>query len=144
MVARNCTRGGRGARGSFDVRIGIAPSSQSSPRQDASGRENFRRSLRRRCLRTLTSGSTLEGLKFGTFQASPPGVDSLTRRERTVKPDAIVWRGDASLPLEQQGVKILGVPIGQPECVRHFLSLKSVEHVERIPQVGDRRHGCSC
>ena len=44
------------------------------------------------------------------------------------------------LALEQQGVKILGVPVGQPEYVRLFLSLKSVEHetlFERIPQVGD-------
>ena len=57
-----------------------------------------------------------------------------------MKPDAIVWRGDASLPLEQQGVKILGVPVGQPDYVRHFLSVKSTEHetlFERIPQVGD-------
>ena len=45
---------GRGARGSFEahaVRIGIAPSSQSSPQQDASGRENFRGP--RRCFRDL-------------------------------------------------------------------------------------------
>ena len=39
------------------------------------------------------------------------------RSARVVKPDAIVWRGDVSLPLEQQ-----------PEYVRHFLSVKSVEH----------------
>ena len=74
----------------------------------------------------------------------PPGTNSLTRSARVVKPDAVVWRGDASLPLEQQGVKILGVPVGQPEFVRHFVSLKSVEHetlFERIPQVGDTQAG---
>ena len=72
-------------------------------------------------------------LHFGKTQVwnragvAPPGINSLTRSARVVKPDFIVWRGDASLPLEQQGVKILGVPVG-PEYVRHFLSLKSVEH----------------
>ena len=44
------------------------------------------------------------------------------------------------LPLEQGGSEDFGVPVGQPEHVRHFfLSLKSLEHetlFERIPQVG--------
>ena len=63
-------------------------------------------------------------LHFGKTQVwnragvAPPGINSLTRSARVVKPDALVWRGGASLPLEQQGVKILGVPVGQPECVR--------------------------
>ena len=69
-----------------------------------------------------------------------PGVNSLTKRTRVVKPDANVWGGDASLPFKHQGVKKLGVPVGQPEYVRHFLSSKSAEHetlFERIPQVAD-------
>ena len=49
-----------------------------------------------------------------------------------MKPDVVVWRRDAFLLLEQQGVKILGVPVGQPGCGRHFLSLKSVEHETQV------------
>ena len=35
---------------------------------------------------------------------------------RTVK-DAIVWKGDQNLPSRQQGVRVLGVPIGREEYV---------------------------
>ena len=46
----------------------------------------------------------------------------------------------ASLPAGQQGLKILGVPVGQPEFVQSFLERKSEEHstlFERIPIVAD-------
>ena len=36
-------------------------------------------------------------------------------------PDAIVWRGDFSLPADQQGVKVLGTPLGSPEYVQAML-----------------------
>ena len=39
-----------------------------------------------------------------------------------VKPEPVVWRGDTELPLSEQGVKVLGVPIGQPACVQLFLA----------------------
>ena len=29
--------------------------------------------------------------------------------------DAVVWEGDPELPLSQQGIKILGVPVGRKE-----------------------------
>ena len=44
----------------------------------------------------------------------PVGIEHLTRLARRVKPDAVVWRGDTDLPLSQQGIQVLGVPIGQP------------------------------
>ena len=53
--------------------------------------------------------------------------------------DAVVWRGDTELPLCQQGIRVLGVPIGQPEFVRHFLEKKNQEHqtlFQRIPWCG--------
>ena len=41
----------------------------------------------------------------------PVGIDELTEAGRLVKSDAVVWRGDTELPLSEQGVKVLGVPI---------------------------------
>ena len=70
----------------------------------------------------------------------PPGMDILTRTARRLKPEAVVWRGDTSFPRCQQGVKILGVPVGQPEFVVSFLERKSEEHsvsFQRIPAVED-------
>ena len=44
----------------------------------------------------------------------PSGIEALTRAARVVKPDAVVWKGDPNLPPTQQGLKVLGVPLGQP------------------------------
>ena len=43
----------------------------------------------------------------------PSGMPELTRAARAVKPDAVVWRGDPGLPQSQQGLKVLGIPVGQ-------------------------------
>ena len=70
----------------------------------------------------------------------PAGMDGLTRAARLVKPDAIVWKGDPQLPPLQQGLKVLGVPLGQPEFIKEFLQRKSGELAtlfERIPWVND-------
>ena len=70
----------------------------------------------------------------------PEGIAELTRRARQVRPDAVVWKGDRQLPPNQQGLKVLGVPIGQPEFVLDFLEAKSREHAtlfQRIPWVQD-------
>ena len=53
------------------------------------------------------------------------GYWELTQAARRVKPDAVVWKGDSELPHAQQGLKVLGVPIGQPEYVRNFLEKRS-------------------
>ena len=53
-----------------------------------------------------------------------------------LKPGTIVWKGDANLPVSQQGLKVLGHSIGQPAFVREFLENKNGEHTvpfERIP-----------
>ena len=73
-------------------------------------------------------------------QVTPRGVEALTRAAQQVKRGAIVWRGDTRLPEAQQGVKILGIPVGQPGFVMAFLEQKSQEHAllfERIPAVDD-------
>ena len=58
---------------------------------------------------------------------------------RTVK-DAVLWRGDQNLPVGQQGIRVLGVPIGQEEYIKNHLAKKSDEHqvlMDRIPLVQD-------
>ena len=55
-------------------------------------------------------------------------------------PQAVVWRGDQGLPTAQQGLKVLGAPVGHPDFIRSFLSQKGLEHdhlLEMIPQVPD-------
>ena len=71
-------------------------------------------------------------------------MEVLTRAARLVKPDAVVWKGDPQLPPPQQGLKVLGVPIGQPEYVREFLQRKSGEHATlfREDPVGERPSSC--
>ena len=67
-------------------------------------------------------------------------MEELTTAARVVKPDAIVWKGDPQLPPLQQGLKVLGVPIGQPKFIREFLQRKSGEQAtlfERIPWMND-------
>ena len=56
----------------------------------------------------------------------PAGVAELTAAARRVKPDAVVWRGDVELPLERQGMRVLGTPNGRPEFVQHFLARKMI------------------
>ena len=56
------------------------------------------------------------------------------------RPGAVVWRGGDGLPPSQQGIKILEIPVGQPEYVQQFLEEKSDEHrtlFQRIPMVED-------
>ena len=42
----------------------------------------------------------------------PQGVETLTRVAQLTRPGAVVWRGDDGLPPSQQGIKILGIPVG--------------------------------
>ena len=56
----------------------------------------------------------------------PAGGQALTAAARRSDPDAIVWRGDATLPPEAQGVTILGTPLGHEEFVR--ARLVTVKH----------------
>ena len=51
-----------------------------------------------------------------------------------------VWVGDRSLPSNQQGLTILGTPIGSPQYVAHQLELTTASHhslLERIPALED-------
>ena len=49
---------------------------------------------------------------------APVGSVALTAAVQVLDPDAIVWRGDAELNIEDQGLVILGTPLGHEDFVR--------------------------
>ena len=64
----------------------------------------------------------------------------MTAAARELDPSAVVWKGDPSLLPAEQGVKILGIPLGHPEYVQNQLQRVSVSHrqlLERINSVQD-------
>ena len=81
------------------------------------------------CSRSLVKSSpdmhrsayTMGRRRWNRGGATQPGVEEFGRLARLVKPEAVVWRGDTQLPAAQQGVVILGVPIGSPDFVRQQL-----------------------
>ena len=71
-------------------------------------------------------------------QRASQGWETLTAAARELS--AVVWKGDPSLPPSEQGVKILGIPLGHPEYVQNQLQRVSASHkqlLERIPSVQD-------
>ena len=62
---------------------------------------------------------------------TPAGSELLTAVGRVATPTAIVWRGDLELPPEDQGVEILGTPLGHPS-VRSQLATLSAKHDQLI------------
>ena len=58
----------------------------------------------------------------------PLGCEPLIRTAQASDPDAIVWRGCADLPVHQQGIRVLGTPLGQPEFVVEQLREVSQSH----------------
>ena len=70
----------------------------------------------------------------------PVGAAILTAAARREKPEAVVWRANPFLPPFEQGLMVLGAPVGQLEYVLARLSEKGVEHdrlLEKILQVQD-------
>ena len=69
----------------------------------------------------------------------PVVCDVLERIARTENPHATVWTG-SDIPSHQQGVKILGTPLGHSDFVAAHLRRVSAEHqdlLQRIPSVAD-------
>ena len=69
----------------------------------------------------------------------PPICDVLERIARASDPSAVVWRG-SDLPFDQQGLKVLGSPLGHPAYVQKFLEKVTWKHqllLDRIPLVQD-------
>ena len=70
--------------------------------------------------------------------------DVLTQVALAQKPEAIVWRGDWSLPQAQQGLKVLRVPVGHPSFIAAQMISKLKEQAvlfERIPLIDDVQVG---
>ena len=84
----------------------------------------------------LHSGKTQVWNKSGT---RPQACDALERVARTVNPRAVVWRG-SQLLAHEQGIKVLGTPMGHPAFVAAHLERTTAEHqvlLDRIPHVPD-------
>ena len=70
----------------------------------------------------------------------PVGGERLEVEARRIDPDAIVWRGNSDVPTEQQGLKILGCPVGHHDFVQDQLSKLADRHsvsLDRISLVDD-------
>ena len=70
----------------------------------------------------------------------PSGCEAMTIAARAQDENAIVWRGDHELPPVQQGVKLLGTPLGHAAFVEDQLAKLSLSHsllFERIQAVTD-------
>ena len=73
------------------------------------------------------------------------GVEAMTRAAQAVKNGTVVWRGNPMLPTTQQGLKVLGIPIGHEAFVQRFLENKTTEQqvlFQRIPWVNDPQSAC--
>ena len=82
---------------------------------------------------TRTFPSTMGRPRCGTVEVLSPQAVQHSRRLH------VRWM-KATLSHEQQGIRVLGTPVGHPDFIRHFLGKKSDAHsrlFERIPSVGD-------
>ena len=66
---------------------------------------------------------------------APAGSVALTAAAQVHDPDAIVWRRDAELNTEDQGLIILGTPLGHEDFVRSNLAKKSGKHDQLIQKI---------
>ena len=77
---------------------------------------------------------------FNRAGVFPPGCQHILRAGRQLTPPVVVWRGDSALPSDQQGVTILGTPLGHVDFVRAQLRAKIEEHrllLDRVEAVPD-------
>ena len=57
----------------------------------------------------------------------PPACDALESTAQREHPEARMWKG-SDLPTGQQGIKVLGTPLGHPDFVSAHLDGKIQEH----------------
>ena len=84
----------------------------------------------------INGGKTQVWNQAGVY---PPRCEVLEQIARQEDPEATVWTG-SGVPTEQQGVRILGAPLGHTDFVFAFLERKSRDHhvlLSRIPRVED-------
>ena len=64
--------------------------------------------------------------------------DVLEQIAQSLAPDAQVWRGPPQFPESEQGMMVLGSPLGHPSFIQQFLQKKALEHrtlLDRVPQL---------
>ena len=86
------------------------------------------------CIR-INCGKTKVWNKAGI---RPAAYDALERIARIGNPRAIVWKGPG-VPTHEQGIKVLGTPLGHEDFVAAHLESVLADHtfISRIPQVKD-------
>ena len=94
-----------------------------------------------KCRISLHTGKTKVWNKSGTY---PPDCARLQRAATDVSLEAVVWRGDAHLHPDQQGFKVLGVPLGHPAYVKRFLEDCGPQCVARSDSLTHSLRGSSC
>ena len=70
----------------------------------------------------------------------PPGCHRLQAEAVLLDLRAVVWRGAEELPMHQQGMKVLGTPLGHTEFITAQLEMFTAEHetlLDRIPLIED-------
>ena len=110
---------------------------KSSPNRAVDCSHILRQELWCHCRISLNNGKTRLWNRAGLF---PQGCEVLEDAARREDPEAVVWKGNPELPLSQQGIKILGVPVGRKEFVEHELESRANTHaelLEKIPRVKD-------
>ena len=86
------------------------------------------------------AGTRINGGKTRVWNRSgsqPRGCDILQRIAVQSDPDAVVWRG-SDVPTVQQGIKILGTPLGHHDYVQNQLERVADEHqrfMDMLPSV---------
>ena len=91
------------------------------------GSARFTGSFSTSCGIGRTSECTTGRPKIGTRpERKPTGCEELTAAARLIKKDARVWTGDQGIPTVEQGMRVLGSPIGHPD--QSFLRRKTAEH----------------
>ena len=110
---------------------------KSSPNRAVECSHILRQELWRHCRISLNNGKTRLWNRAGLF---PQGCEVLEDAARRDDPEAVVWKGNPKLPHSQQGIKILGIPVGRKEFVEHELESRANTHaelLEKIPRVKD-------
>ena len=92
------------------------------------------------CGTTRASRSTRAKQVWNRGGVEPANIQFLQQDALIADPGAVVWRGDEVLPTIDQGVVILGTPLGHFDFVQRHLQSKVESHrvlLERIPAVPD-------
>ena len=90
----------------------------SQPERTAIAHRELGHQLRTRAGISLHAGKTQIWNKSGRC---PPGCEGIFEAAIVADPNAMVWKGDQTLPTDQQGVVVLGAPLGHAHFITRIL-----------------------